>query len=70
MNNSDNSNGTVKRLYKVYYGNYTYTNERHPLIRLEGKYLTDINFKIGDVIEITFEDNRIVIEKVVNIKLI
>ena len=65
----ENGNGK-KRLYKVYYGNYAYTNERHPLIRLKGKYLNELNFKIGDVIEITFEDNRIVIEKVVNIQLI
>lgn len=70
MSNSENSNGQSKRLYKVYYGNYTYTNERHPLIRLKGKYLSNLNFKIGDVIEITFEDNRIIIEKVVNIKLL
>ncbi len=53
-----------KRTYKVYYGNYTYTNERHPLIRLKGKYLNDLNFKIGDELEITFEKKRIVIEKV------
>jgi hypothetical protein len=66
----ENSNGSSKRYYKVYYGNYTYTNERHPLIRLKGKYLNELNFKIGDVIEITFEDNRIIIEKVVNIKLV
>jgi hypothetical protein len=70
MSTEENSNGSSKRYYKVYYGNYTYTNERHPLIRLKGKYLNDINFNIGDVIEITFEDNRIVIEKVVNIKMI
>ena len=69
MSADENSNGASKRLYKVYYGNYTYSNERHPLIRLKGKYLADLNFKIGDVIEITFEDNRIVIEKVINIKL-
>jgi hypothetical protein len=70
MSMEDKSNNSVKRMYKVYYGNYTYTNERHPLIRLKGKYLNDLNFKIGDVIEITFEDNRIVIEKLVNIKLL
>lgn len=52
-----------KRTYKVYYGNYPYTNERHPLIRLKGKYLNELNFKIGDVLEITFERKRIVIEK-------
>ena len=69
MSSEDNSNGSVKRFYKVYYGHYTHSNERHPLIRLKGKYLNDLNFKIGDVIEITFEDNRIVIQKVVNIKL-
>jgi hypothetical protein len=70
MSAEENTNGSSKRFYKVYYGNYTYTNERHPLIRLKGKYLNDLNFKIGDVIEITFEDNRIIIEKVINIKLI
>jgi len=70
MSTDGNCNGSSKRLYKVYYGNYTYTNERHPLIRLKGKYLNDLNFKIGDVIEITFEDNRILIEKVSNIKLV
>jgi hypothetical protein len=70
MSTEENANGSSKRYYKVYYGNYTYTNERHPLIRLKGKYLNDLNFKIGDVIEITFEDNRIIIEKVVNIKMI
>ncbi|HKR03958.1 MAG TPA: SymE family type I addiction module toxin [Bacteroidia bacterium] len=70
MSTEENSSNSSKRFYKVYYGNYTYTNERHPLIRLKGKYLNDLNFKIGDVIEITFEDNRIIIEKVVNIKLV
>jgi hypothetical protein len=70
MAEEQNQGKPSKRLYKVYYGNYTYTNERHPLIRLKGKYLTDLNFKIGDVVEITFEDKRIVIEKVVNIKLV
>jgi hypothetical protein len=69
MNSEQNSNGACKRLYKVYYGNYTYTTERHPLIRLEGKCLNDLNFKIGDEIEITFENNRI-IDKVVNLKLL
>lgn len=53
-----------RRTYKVYYGNYPYTNERHPLIRLKGKYLSNLNFKIGDSLEITFEKKRIVIEKV------
>jgi len=70
MSTEEDSNGSIKKLYKVYYGNYTYTNELHPMIRLKGKYLNELNFKIGDVIEITFEDNRIIIEKVVNIQMV
>ena len=63
MSTAENSKGS-KRKYKVYYGNYTYTNERHPLIRLKGKYLNDLNFKIGDTVEVMFEDGKIVITKV------
>lgn len=64
MTTSRNPKGSKKRLYKVYYGNYTYTNERHPLIRLKGKYLHDLNFKIGDIIEIVFEESIITIKRI------
>lgn len=48
---------------KLYYG-YTRRNyKRIPVIRLAGNYLAKSNFKIGDCLEITLNDNHIVISK-------
>ncbi len=52
------------RLRKVYYGHYDYeARDPHPLIRLKGKYLTRFGFKIGDIIKIYLEKDKITILK-------
>jgi hypothetical protein len=51
------------RRLKVYYGHHGNSYLRHPVIRLAGKYLTQSDFKIGDLIEITIEQNHILISK-------
>ena len=51
------------RKLKVYYG----PNRKHkgcPVIHLSGNYLTRNGFKIGDEINVTLEENKIVISKV------
>jgi hypothetical protein len=56
------SKGNNRKL-KVYYGpnrGYKYC----PVIHLSGKYLTQNGFKAGDEINVTLEENRIVISKI------
>lgn len=53
----------VKRILKVYYGYHGAPYVKHPMIRLAGKYLSAMNFKIGDQIEVAVSDNQIVITK-------
>jgi hypothetical protein len=50
------------RKLKVYYGHHG-NYKQHPVIRLGGNYLASWGFKIGDVVELTFEENRLVITK-------
>ena len=57
------SNKNTRRL-KVYYGHHGSPYERHPVIRLAGKYLSAWDFKIGDKVEITIAEDQIVITKV------
>ena len=52
-----------KRRLKVYYGHHSHSYRQHPVIRLAGKYLSNLDFKIGDTIEITMELGRISITK-------
>ena len=52
---------SVTRRLKVYYGHHGKTYKRHPVIRLAGKYLSTLDFKIGDMVEVTVESGRIVI---------
>ena len=52
-----------KRTLKVYYGYHSNSCKRHPVIRLAGKYLLKLNFKVGDSIELKMESGRIVITK-------
>ena len=53
-----------KRTMKVYYGHHSRSFSKHPVIRLGGKYLSNMDFKIGDAIEITTEFGRISIVKI------
>ena len=53
-----------KRIMTVYYGHHSNSYKRHPVIRLAGEYLSNVDFKIGDKIEISMEINCIVINKV------
>jgi hypothetical protein len=53
----------TKRRLKVYYGHHGNSYRQHPVIRLAGKYLSKLDFKIGDTVEITMELGRISIEK-------
>lgn len=46
---------------KVYY--YTRGSLFLPMIRLQGKYLTEFGFEIGDTIEVTTSENSITIIK-------
>lgn len=62
----DENNGdqkTSKRFLKVYYRHYEHSNKPHPVIRLAGIYLSQLDFKIGDKIEVSTEPGRIVITK-------
>jgi hypothetical protein len=54
---------TKKRRLKVYYGHHGNSYRQHPVIRLAGKYLSKLDFKIGDTVEITMELGRISITK-------
>ena len=49
------------RTLKVYYGYHGRPYAQHPVIRIKGKYLTALDFKIGDTVEVSLEKGRIVI---------
>ena len=51
------------RRLKIYYGYHGNSNKKRPYIRLCGDYLSQMDFKIGDEIEITIDQNRILISK-------
>ena len=72
MNNSENIQDTPKRRKKVYYAFRLSTSrlmfnkrggKRYPVIHLAGNYLSDSDFKIGDIIEVSLRPGRIVITK-------
>lgn len=52
-----------KRKLKVYYGHHGNSYKQHPVIRLAGQYLSKLDFKIGDIVEITEENQKITITK-------
>ena len=54
---------TKKRRLKVYYGYHCHSYKQHPVIHLAGKYLSKLDFVIGDTIEISMEPGRISIVK-------
>jgi len=55
----------VPSLRKVQYGRYEQrSRDRHPVIRLGGKYLESCGFMIGDIIEVWLETHQITIMKV------
>lgn len=51
------------RRLKVYYAHRKKVYSRYPVIRLGGNYLALAGFNIGDSLEATCEDGRIVISK-------
>jgi hypothetical protein len=62
MTEETNQNKFSKRVLKVYYTQPPF-RKRHPLIRLCGFYLAQLDFQIGDAIEVTTERGKIVITK-------
>ena len=53
-----------KRYLKVYYFHNGFPYIPIPVIRLGGKYLSNLDFKIGDTIEVVLETGKIVMSKV------
>lgn len=54
----------MKKQLKVYYG-YTGSDTPRPFIRLCGAYLKAWGFQIGDKVELSLENEKITITKVV-----
>jgi hypothetical protein len=62
-------NKSSKRYLKVYYSHRSlskHRNKRQPLIRLEGVYLSALDFQIGDRIKVQVSRGEIVITKVIS----
>lgn len=56
--------GSRKRILKVYRGDHgSYPYKPRPYIRLCGDYLQQMNFKIGDIVEVEVMNSQIVITK-------
>jgi hypothetical protein len=53
-----------KRIRKVYHAYYPGNRDPHPVIRIGGKYLSALEFDIGDTVEVVMEPGRIVITKI------
>lgn len=51
-----------KKQLTIYY-HYTQSNKEVPLIRLQGQWLREFGFNIGEKIEVTLEENKLVINK-------
>lgn len=60
---SRNSGMKPKRERKVYYAHYEKNAERHPVIRIGGKFLEIFGFRIGESISIEYEPEKITITK-------
>lgn len=52
----------IRRL-KIQYGNYANSYRRFPVIRLAGHWLSNMDFQIGDSIEIKIEKGQLLILK-------
>lgn len=50
-----------KSFQRVYYGYAYKSSVQKPLIKLQGKYLQDFGFKVGDSVKIECEQGRIII---------
>ena len=58
-------NQRPQKLCKVHRGPYDGdSGETHPMIRLGGRYLVGLGFRIGDIIDVSLEPCRITITKV------
>jgi len=62
----ENESSNVRRQnQKVYYKHHDYEGGYfHPHIRIAGKYLTEFDFNIGDLIEVYVTKGKITITKV------
>ena len=54
---------THRKMLKVYYRYYAGDKKPHPYIRLAGKQLDQLDFKIGDVVEVISTTGKILIRK-------
>jgi len=53
-----------ERTRKIYYGYYSTRDlSPHPVIRLEGKYLENFGFMIGECINVKIEPHKIIITR-------
>jgi len=51
----------MKKNHKIY---YSWNNKKYvPLIQIRGEWLERLGFKIGDTVEVEYDDNKIVIKK-------
>jgi hypothetical protein len=55
-----------KRRLKVYYGYHSNSVKKRPYIRLCGDYLSQMDYKIGDAVDITIHKECITITKIQN----
>lgn len=53
----------ITRSQKIYYGYHGAPYEKHPVIRIAGKYLAKMDYRIGAEVDILVEADRIVITK-------
>lgn len=52
----------MKEKILTVYGISTYNRPEYPLIRLSGKWVLDLGFKIGDKITVRFASDEIIIK--------
>jgi hypothetical protein len=66
MNNIAKLQKNIKINYKPIRKNNLFFNNKTefvPVFNISGKYLEKLGFKIGTLTKVTFEDNKIIIEK-------
>ena len=57
---------TGKRRLKIYCGYHSNSHKKRPVIRLCGDYLDKMDFKIGEMVDITIYKECITITKIQN----
>jgi hypothetical protein len=53
-----------KRQLKITYSYHGNSTKKRPFIRLCGDYLSKMDFRVGDRVEIVMEQNQIIINKI------